>query len=77
MEVKQGRKKKTNGTTEENMETKGMRTSRMVIASDCKCQSTNCPGFDPSSSDPAESKGAADKAVLNLRKIQKKLLVIC
>jgi hypothetical protein len=42
-----------------------MRSSRMVRASGCQCQSRNSPGFDPASSGTVECEGAADEAVLN------------
>ncbi len=42
-----------------------MRSSRVVRASDCQCQSLNGPGFDPSILRHSGIWGAADEAVLN------------
>jgi hypothetical protein len=39
-----------------------MKCSRVVTATDCQCQSRNCPGFDPSIL--RRSRSAADEAVL-------------
>jgi hypothetical protein len=42
-----------------------MRTSRVVKASDCQCQSRNSPGIDHSILQHSGIGGAADEAVLN------------
>ncbi len=42
-----------------------MRSSRMVRASGCQCQSRNSPGFDPSVLRHSGISGAADETVLN------------
>ncbi len=43
-----------------------MSSSRVVRASDSKCCSRNCPGFDPSVLRNTGIRGAADEAVLNI-----------
>jgi hypothetical protein len=43
----------------------GMRSSRVVRAYDCQCQSRNSPGFDPSILRHNGIWGAADEAMLN------------
>ncbi len=42
-----------------------MKSSRVITASDCQCQSRNSPGFDPSILRHSGVRGAADEAVLN------------
>jgi hypothetical protein len=42
-----------------------MRSSKVVRASDCQCQSHNCSGFDPSILRHSGIWGAADEAVVN------------
>jgi hypothetical protein len=43
-----------------------MRSSRMVRAPDCQCQSGNTPGFNPSILRLSRIWGASDEAVLNI-----------
>jgi hypothetical protein len=43
----------------------GMRSSRVVRASDCQCRSRNSPGFDPCILRHSGFWGAADEAVFN------------
>jgi hypothetical protein len=50
-----------------------MRSSQVVRASDCQCQSRNSPGFDPSILRHSEICGAADEAVLNTVHREKKI----
>ncbi len=49
-----------------------MRSSLVVRASDCQCTSCNGPGFDPSIRRHSGIWGAADEAVLNIVRTERK-----